>query len=351
MPVGKHKVAILGAKSLTAQWLVRLLEKHPWFELSALTSSEAVGKKYSEAVKWLAGGEPPVYAANLELVENDPKKLDADIIFSLLPGEVALKLEPEFAKAGFAVISRAAPYRYSRKVPVIVPEVNPEHLALLECQRELWSGVVVADPNCTTTILALPLKPLHDAFKIKKIVATTMQAASGAGYPGLPSLELIDNVVPYIPGEEERTANELLMLMGRISGGSIEKADFEVGLTCTRVPVLEGHLASVFLEAACPVEVQDSVEILREFRGKPQELRLPTAPKQPIIVLGDYDRPQPRLDRLRGDVNGMSVVVGRVRRGYIDNTIFFVALGHNLVRGAAGSSLLLAELLVAEGYV
>ncbi|MEM1509587.1 MAG: aspartate-semialdehyde dehydrogenase [Thermofilaceae archaeon] len=350
MPFRRRKVAILGARSLAAQWLVRLLENHPWFELSALTSSEAIGKRYFEAVKWLAGSEPPEYAANLELAESDPKKLDADIVFSLLPGEVALKLEPEFAKAGFAVISRAAPYRYSGKVPVIVPEVNPEHLALLEHQQELWSGVVVADPNCTTTILALPLKPLHDTFKVKKVVASTLQAASGAGYPGVPSLELIDNVVPYIPGEEERTTNELLMLMGKVSNGSIEKASFETSLTCTRVPVLEGHLASVFLETEYPAKAQDAMEILREFRGKPQELGLPTAPRQPIIVLEDCDRPQPRLDRLRGDVNGMSVVVGRVRGRDTDHSILFVTLGHNLVRGAAGSSLLLAELLVAEGY-
>ncbi len=349
MPFRRRKVAILGARSLVAQWLIRLLEKHPWFELSALTSSEAVGRRYSEAVKWLAGGEPPEYAANLKLVESDPRKLDADVVFSLLPGDVAPKLEPEFAKAGFAVVSRAAPYRYSERVPVVVPEVNPEHLALLERQRELWDGVVVADPNCTTTILALPLKPLHDAFGIKRVVATTLQAVSGAGYPGVPSLELIDNIVPYIPGEEERTAGELLMLMGKLSSRGVESAGFEVGLTCTRVPVLEGHLASVFLETEHPAKPQDATEVLRGFRGRPQELGLPTAPKQPVTVLEDCDRPQPRLDRLRGDVSGMSVTVGRVR-GSSDRSILFVALGHNLIRGAAGSSLLLAELLVAEGY-
>ncbi|MEM1820393.1 MAG: aspartate-semialdehyde dehydrogenase, partial [Thermofilaceae archaeon] len=233
----------------------------------------------------------------------------------------------------------------------VVPEINPEHLELVKSQRVEWSGAIVADPNCTTTILALPLKPIHDAYGVRKVVVTTLQAASGAGYPGVPSLDLIDNVVPYIAGEEEKVRDELLKIMGKLSAGRVEWASIEVAATCTRVPVLDGHLESVYVETEREVSVDEAVELLSRFEGRPQQMKLPTAPEKPIVVLSGVDRPQPRLDRMAGSVPGMSVAVGRVRRGVNSRSLMFLVLGHNLVRGAAGSAVLLAELLAAEGYV
>jgi aspartate-semialdehyde dehydrogenase len=322
MPARTYKVAVLGARGLVGQWFARMLSGHPWFKLTAVTSHEAVGAKYGKSVKWVIGDSVPAEFAELELVESDPKRIDADIVFSALPTEAARKLEPEFAREGFAVVSKAAAYRLDERVPLVVPEVNPDHLQLLEAQRGSWDGLLVADPNCTTTILALPLKPVADAYGVRRVVVTTLQAASGAGYPGVPSLDLIDNVIPYIAGEEEKVRDELLKIMGSLRGGRVEWARFEVAATCTRVPVLDGHLESVYVEAEKPVDPGEG-----------------------------EDRPQPRLDRMAGSVPGMSVAVGRVRRGPSERSLMFVALGHNLVRGAAGSALLLAELLAAEGYV
>jgi aspartate-semialdehyde dehydrogenase len=351
MPARTYKVAVLGARGLVGQWFARMLSGHPWFKLTAVTSHEAVGAKYGKSVKWVIGGSVPAEFAELELVESDPKRIDADIVFSALPTEAARKLEPEFAREGFAVVSKAAAYRLDERVPLVVPEVNPDHLQLLEAQRGSWDGLLVADPNCTTTILALPLKPVADAYGVRRVVVTTLQAASGAGYPGVPSLDLIDNVIPYIAGEEEKVRDELLKIMGSLRGGRVEWARFEVAATCTRVPVLDGHLESVYVETEKPVDPAEAAELMRRFRGRPQELKLPTAPEAPLVVLEGEDRPQPRLDRMAGSVPGMSVAVGRVRRGPSERSLMFVALGHNLVRGAAGSALLLAELLVAEGYV
>lgn len=336
---------------MVGQWFLKLLSGHPWFKLTTVTSHEAAGRRYSESVKWLVGGSVPDEFGGLELVENDPRKIDADIVFSALPTDAARKLEPELAKAGFTVVSKSAALRLEDSVPLVVPEINPDHLELLKAQRKLWSGAIVTDPNCTTTILALPLKPLHDAYGVKRVVVTTLQAASGAGYPGVPSLDLIDNVVPYIPGEEEKVEGELLKIMGRLSGDRVERASIEVAATCTRVPVLDGHLECVYIETERGVSVEEAVELMRGFRGRPQELKLRTAPEAPIVVVEGVDRPQPRLDRTVGSVPGMSVAVGRVRRGPSDKSLMFLALGHNLIRGASGSAILLAELMVAEGYV
>lgn len=351
MPGRTYKVAVLGARGLVGQWFLKLLSGHPWFKLASVTSHEAVGQRYGEAAKWLIGGSLPPEFRDLEFVESDPKRIDADIVFSALPTEVARKLEPEFAKAGFMVISKAAAFRLDEKVPLIVPEINPEHLKLIERQRAVWNGALVADPNCTTTILALPLKPLHDAYKVRKVIVTTLQAASGAGYPGVPSLDLIDNVVPHIAGEEEKVRDELLKIMGELSSDGVEWSDIEVAATCTRVPVLDGHLESVYIETEREVNVNEAIDLLRQFKGRPQQLKLPTAPDKPVVVLSEVDRPQPRLDRMVGSVPGMSVAVGRVREGPNRRSLIFLVLGHNLVRGAAGSAMLLAELLAAEGYV
>ncbi|MCS7105098.1 MAG: aspartate-semialdehyde dehydrogenase [Thermofilaceae archaeon] len=351
MPSRSIRVAVLGARGLVGQWFLKMLHGHPWFKLTAVTSHEAVGLRYRDAVKWLAGGDVPFDFGEMEFIEADPKKVDADVVFSALPTEAARKLELMFAEAGFTVVSKSAAYRLDENVPLVVPEINPDHLALIDVQRTKMSGAIVTDPNCTTTILALPLKPIHDAYGIRKVVVTTLQAASGAGYPGVASLDLIDNVVPYIQGEEEKVRDELLKIMGKLSGGRVEWAGMEVASTCTRVPVLDGHLESVYVETEREVDENEVVELLQEFKGKPQTLKLPTAPEKPIIVLSGVDRPQPRLDRLSGSVPGMSVTVGRVRRGVNKRSVMFLALGHNLVRGAAGSAILLAELLAAEKYI
>lgn len=347
----RYKVAVLGARGMVGQWLVKLLSAHPWFKITALTSKRAAGAKYGEAVRWIVGGSVPEAAREIELVDSSPKAIDADIVFSALPSDEARRLEPVFAREGFIVVSKAAAYRLDERVPLVVPEVNPNHLALIEAQRGAWDGAIITDPNCTTSILALPLKPLAEAYGVRRVVVTTLQAISGAGYPGVPSYDLLDNVIPYIPGEEEKVCNELKKIFGEVRGGRLTAANFQVAATCTRVPVLDGHLESVYIEAEEPINPAEAVELLRSFRGRPQELKLPTAPEYPIVVLEDVDRPQPRLDRMAGSVPGMSVVVGRVRRGPEDRSLLFLVLGHNLVRGAAGSAVLLAELLVAEHYV
>ena len=347
----RFKVAVLGARGMVGQWLVKILAHHPWFQISTLTSGRAVGLRYGEAVKWLVGGCIPEEVVDLELVSSDPKLVDADIVFSALPSREAERIEPLFAGEGFVIVSKAAAYRLDSRVPLIVPEVNPEHLALVELQRGSWNGFIVTDPNCTTSILALPLKPILDVYGIEKVVVTTLQASSGAGYPGVPSYDLLDNVVPYIPGEEGKVRKELKKILGRIGERGVEEAGLEVAATCTRVPVLDGHLESVYLETRSAVNVEEAIELLRKFRGRPQKLKLPTAPVNPIIVLEGNDRPQPRLDRMAGSVPGMSVTVGRVRKGIGSCSLMFLVLGHNLVRGAAGSAILLAELLVAEHMV
>lgn len=346
-----YKVAVLGARGMVGQWLVKLLSSHPWFKITALTSKRAAGAKYGEAVRWFLGGDIPEAVREMELVESSPKTLDADIVFSALPSDEARRLEPLFAREGFIVVSKAAAYRLDERVPLVVPEVNPDHLALVEAQRGAWDGAIITDPNCTTSILALPLKPIADAYGVRKVVVTTLQAISGAGYPGVPSYDLVDNVIPYIPGEEEKVRNELRKIFGKINGGRLIPAEFQVAATCTRVPVLDGHLESVYVETERPIDPVEAVRLLSEFRGRPQELKLPTAPQSPIMVVEGLDRPQPRLDRMAGSVPGMSVVVGRVRRGVGERSLLFLVLGHNLVRGAAGSAVLLAELLVAERYV
>ena len=347
----KYKVAILGARGLVGQWLLYLLSRHPWFEVSAITSSRYPGARYGEVTNWFLNAPIPKELAGLELQPSDPGRIDADIVFSALPAEAARMLEPEFAAKGFTVISKASAYRLHDKVPLIIPEVNPEHLALLETQKELWSGALVTDPNCTTSILVLPLKVIDDLYGVNKVVVTTLQSVSGAGYPGVSSYDIIDNIVPFIKGEEDKVAREARKILGRLEGSRIVEAGFEVAATCTRVPILEGHLESVYIEARERVAVDEVVDAFREFRGRPQEMKLPTAPREPIIVVEARDRPQPRLDRMHGDVPGMSVTVGRIRPGPDARSLLFLVLGHNLVRGAAGSAVLLAEMMVAEDVI
>ncbi len=348
------RVAVLGATGLVGQLFAYMLAQHPWFEVEALAASPGkAGVKYKDAVEWHLEGPVPEALAGIHLVRPVPDEIPrrVDIVFSALPSSVAVEVEPLFAKAGFLVVSNASPFRMEPDVPLIVPEINPEHLQLLSSQRKRrgWRGALVKNPNCSTAILVLTLKPLLDSFGVRRVVVTTMQALSGAGYRGVPGMAILDNILPHIPGEEDKLVNEPRKILGSLAEGSLKHAEIVVSATTTRVPTLHGHLESVHVELAGHPSVDEFVEALASFRGLPQELGLPTAPAAPVVVRIGEDRPQPRLDRDEG--GGMSVVVGRVHPAAQlgDEWYRYMVLGHNLVRGAAGNAILIAELLVEKG--
>ncbi|MEN3047768.1 MAG: aspartate-semialdehyde dehydrogenase [Candidatus Caldarchaeales archaeon] len=347
--MARLKVGVLGATGMVGQIYLRMLDRHPWFEVSSVSGNTTVGKSLAEA--YGGKGEVPERLRDLEVLPSDPRKFDVDFVFSCLPTEAARSVEPEFARAGFPVFSDASAHRYQEDVPLMVPEVNPDHLDLIEVQRRRrgWDGFIVTTPNCTTLTFVLPLKPLVDAFGVKHVDVVTMQSVSGAGYNGVPSMAILGNIIPYIKGEEEKVSSEPKKILGRLSDGRIEPARFEVDATCTRVPTLVGHLASVSVELERDFRFEEVVEALSSFEGLPQRLELPTAPRRPIVVASEPDRPQPRLDAEAGDVRGMPVFVGRMRRGARERTVRFVSLSNNLVRGAAGIAILTAELAHATG--
>jgi aspartate-semialdehyde dehydrogenase len=287
--------------------------------------------------------EMTVVDANVEAVE---KAGDVDLVFSSLPGDLAGPVESEFA-ALYPVFSKASAHRMSSDVPLLIPEVNPEHLELIPVQRRNrgWKGFISTDPNCSTIQLAMSLKPLMQ-FGISQVMVTTMQALSGAGYPGVPSLDIIDNVVPYIGKEEEKMESEPLKILGTFDGNGIQNADFQMSASCNRVHVKDGHLESVFVKLNCEPSEVDVEEAFAKFQGEPQKLKLPSAPEHPIVVRKEPNRPQPRFDRNEG--KGMSVVVGRIRKDPI-MTMKYMCLGHNTIRGAAGAGILSAELVVSKG--
>jgi aspartate-semialdehyde dehydrogenase len=344
-------VAVLGATGSVGQRYVELLERHPTFRLAEVFGSErSAGKRYAEAADWRVSAAPPDEAAAM-VIKHEEQPVESPIVFCSLPGGIARETELKLASEGHYVFSNARDNRMEDDVPLLIPEVNAGHAQAIEVQRKqrgFGKGFVVTNPNCSTIHLVLALKPIWDAFGIEQCFVTTLQATSGAGYPGVPSLDLIDNVVPYIGGEEEKIETESRKLLGSYGSGGFEDADIRVSAQCNRVPVRHGHLETVNLklrQRASPAEV---VDVLRSFRGRPQELGLPSAPSQPIIVRDQPDRPQPALDR---DVAaGMASIVGRVRECNLLD-IRFVVLGHNTIRGAAGASILNAELLHADGYV
>jgi aspartate-semialdehyde dehydrogenase len=330
------KVYIIGATGLVGQRYVQLLASHPWFEIVGLAASEKSAGKTLSQIGWVLEEPPPPQVADMKIEKIDVDKIPkVDFVFSALPSEVATKVEPELAARGHTVVSNASNMRMDPDVPLVVPEINPEDLGLLERQRAErgWRGAVVKKPNCTTTILNLPLKPVLDEWGIEKIHVVTMQALSGAGFAGVPSVAIIDNLVPYIRGEEDKVVAETKKIL---------KKDFEIYVTTTRVPVLDGHTEVVYVDTARDFDAGAVADALARFRGLPQELKLPTAPERPIEVRPHVDRPQPRLDRWAG--RGMAVVVGRIRR-LAPRKLAFVVLGHNTVRGAAGNSILTAELM------
>ncbi len=347
----KRKVAILGATGAVGQRYIQLLQGHPWFEISVLAASErSAGKKYKDACNWLMEtdmpkeiGEMPV--ANIDVASAE-KTGDFDLVFTSLPGDLAGPVESQFA-ALYPVFSKASAHRMERDVPLIIPEINADHAELVKVQQKLrgWKGFITTDPNCSTIQMAITLKPLMQ-FGLRQVVVTTMQALSGAGYPGVPSLDIIDNVVPFISGEEEKMETEARKILGAFNQGVVQNADFQISASCNRVHVKDGHLESIFVKLDQEPPLEQIEAAFEDFKGAPQLLKLPSAPAHPIVVRHEKNRPQPRYDRDAG--NGMSVVVGRIRKDPI-MTFKYLCLGHNTVRGAAGGGILSAELYVAQG--
>lgn len=352
----KIPVGVLGATGMVGQRFIQQLNSHPWFEIDALTASqESAGKRYDKAAKWYLYPPMPdeveeieVKSTNVEAVE------DSEIVFSALPSGIAKDVEPEMAEAGKIVASNASSYRMEPDVPLMIPEINPDHLNLIEQQRENrgWDGAIVTNPNCTTIILLLALNPLIEEKGISRAFVSTMQALSGAGYGGVKSMEIEDNLIPHIPKEEWKTENEPLKILGNYEDGEIKKAEIEISASCNRVAVLDGHTESVFLELEEGGSPEEIEEIMSSYEAEPQELDLPTAPDWPIIVEKEPDRPQPRSARHAGNVPGMAVAVGRVREDpALENGIRFLISGNNAIRGAAGASVVNAELMKARNML
>jgi aspartate-semialdehyde dehydrogenase len=346
----KFRVGILGATGMVGQRFIQLLEDHPQFEVSAVAASDrSQGKRYGEACSWRLTGEMPAAVRSMP-VQPPAAPLDCDLVFSSLPGDIARETEGSFAAAGYPVISNSSAYRMDEDVPLLIPEVNHQHLDLLARQRQqnTSGGFIVTNPNCSTIMLVLALAPLHARFGISAVAATTLQALSGAGYPGVASLDIIDNVLPHIGGEEEKIETETKKILGNCIDQRIEAAPMAVSAQCHRVNVADGHMAAVRVKLTRKAELSELRAALASFHSLPQELGLHSAPRQPIVVRDELERPQPKLDRDAG--NGMTVTIGRL----MPDTVLdyrFVALSHNTIRGAAGAAILNAELLVALGYL
>lgn len=346
----KIPVSILGATGTVGQKFVRLLADHPWFEIGAVAASSAsAGKAYGDAVRWRETVALPDRIASMTVQECAPP-LAGPIVFSALDAEVAAPIEQAFARTGAHVVSNTRTHRMDADVPLLIPEINADHLSLVDRQRELrgWTGAVITNPNCSTAALALALAPLHQAFTVEKLFVATMQAVSGAGYPGVPSLDIIGNVVPYIGGEEEKIERECRKILGTLGPSGVTPAELALSAHTNRVAVLDGHMVTVSVGFRRRVSVDDAVAAMGEYRASPCVAGLPSSPTPPIEVDARADRPQPRLDLDRG--RGMAVTVGRVRPCPILD-LRMVVLGHNTIRGAAGQAVQIAELLVADGRV
>jgi aspartate-semialdehyde dehydrogenase len=348
--MSKIKVAVLGATGAVGQRFVQLLENHPWFEVTALTGSDrSVGQLYGDACRWVLDKPMPDYARAMKVVPTEPG-LDAAIAFSALPADQAKSIEPAFAEAGHGVCSNASVYRMDDDVPLLIPEVNPDHTALIKVQQAQrgWSGFIATNPNCTSTGFTIAFRPLLDTFGIKKAFVVSMQALSGAGYPGVASLDAIDNVVPYIGGEEPKVETEPLKMLGKLNASHVIDAPFKISAHTNRVAVIDGHTVCVSIEFDQPIGPQEAAQALIDYEWAEIVRSLPSSPERVIEVRSEPDRPQPRRDRDAG--RGMTTVVGRVREDPLFH-VKFVVLSHNTIRGAAGGSLLNAELLVAQGII
>lgn len=342
-------VGILGATGMVGQQFITQLTGHPWFRAVWLGASErSEGKRYAQAATWRLSSQMPEDLRDMRVRACTPDGGPL-LMFSALDANAAKDIEPAFAKAGHIVISNARSYRMDPLVPLLIPEVNADHLALLPAQRRErgWRGAIVTNPNCSTVVLTMALAPLRQ-FGLRSVMVTTLQAVSGAGYPGVPSLDIMGNVVPGIPGEEEKMETETRKILGSLQGNAVTPHPVVVSAQTTRVAVIDGHTESVSVSLEAQPSVEDVIEAMRSFRGRPQELGLPLAPPAPVVWLDGADRPQPRLDAERD--GGMAVTVGRVRRCPVLD-IKFIALGHNTIRGAAGAAVLNAELMQAEGLL
>lgn len=340
-------VAVLGATGAVGQTFIRLLADHPWFRLTEVAASErSAGKRYGDVVKWIEGAMP-AEVADMTVTLCDPKTVRAPLVFSALDAAAAADLEPAFARDGRFVLSNAKNFRMEPDVPLVIPEVNADHLAMLDAQNARgWTGGVVTNANCAATVAAMALAPLHEAFGLRALFLATMQAVSGAGYPGVPSLDILGNVIPYIGDEEPKLEREMQKMLGRVTGSTLAPAPFVVSAHANRVPVEHGHTVVCAARFEQTPTVELALQVLSQWRGAPAVRGLPSAPKFPLVVTDAVDRPQPRRDVALG--KGMTVTVGRVRA----DTLFdlkLVALGHNTIRGAAGGSILNAELLAATG--
>ncbi|MFN3741216.1 MAG: aspartate-semialdehyde dehydrogenase [Anaerolineales bacterium] len=341
----KIPVAILGATGMVGQRFVALLAEHPWFEIVALAASErSEGKRYGEAVHWLLSDPLPEGAAAMHLLPTqEVVNSEAQIVFSALPAEEARRLEPQLAQAGKIVCSNASAFRMEADVPLLMPEVNPEHIALIETQRKNrgWSGAILTNPNCTSSGLTVALKALDVAFGVRRAFVFSMQALSGAGYPGVASLDILDNLIPYIAGEEAKVESEPRKMLGRLEGESIVEAALRLSAHTNRVAVREGHTVCVSVELEQPADPEAAAAALENYQAPPLGRDLPSTPRPVIQLRREVDRPQPLLDRMSGQ--GMTTVVGRLRPDPLFH-LKFVVLSHNTLRGAAGGSIYNAEL-------
>lgn len=347
MSTTTYRVGLLGATGAVGQTFIRLLSDHPWFTITDVAASErSAGNPYREAVNWLSGSPIPSAVADLEVKPTAPEALDCDFVFSGLSSSVAGEVERTFAEAGFPVISNAKNYRLHEDVPLLLPEVNPDHTALIDNQDWGSEGFIVTNPNCSTVGLVCGLRPLMDAFTVEAVQVTMLQALSGAGYPGVPSLDAVGNVVPYIGGEEDKLATEPRKILGTLTNGRVEPADLPVSAQCTRVPVRNGHLACTSVRFREDVGPADVRQVLNDFRSPLADQPLPSRPDPFIQVLDAPDAPQPQRHVDAG--NGMTVSVGRIQACAV-NDVKFVLLSHNTIRGAAGGAILNAELLAQDG--
>lgn len=355
---GKIPVGVLGATGMVGQQYLQLLANHPWFDVRFLASSElSAGKSYCEAVteRWHMNTPIPEHFVNLpvhNISEIEKAKKLCCFVFSAISDDAAKIYEELYAKNGIPVISNASYHRKSLDIPVLIPEINGDHIRIIPIQqknRDWKKGFIVAKPNCSLQSYMIPLTPLHHKFKVSKLLVTTLQAMSGAGYPGVSSLDMIDNVIPYIASEEEKSEQEPLKIWGNIQDyGILSANNIVISAHCNRVPVMDGHLACVSVKFEQKPHKEEILNVWKNFQGFPQQLELPSAPHRPIIYHEECNRPQPRKDREAG--NGMSISVGRLRNCHLFD-YRFVALSHNTIRGAAGGGILNAELLLNQGYL
>lgn len=347
----KLPVAVLAATGSVGQRFIQLLDNHPWFEVVALTASDrTAGQTYGEACHWILSDPMPSWAARMEIQPTTPQATNAPVVFSALPADAARDVEPQFAQSGVAVFSNASAYRREPDVSIMMPEINADQADIINIQRKNrgWKGYIVTNSNCTSSGMAVALKALHDRFGLKRVFAVSLQALSGAGYPGVPSMDIIDNVVPYIGGEEEKLEWEPRKMLGTIKGNAIALADFAISAHCNRVAVIDGHTVCLSVETEKPASVDEAIWFLEHYQAPEISRDLPSAPQPVIVVRPEKDRPQPRLDRLTG--KGMTTVVGRVRPDPLFG-LKMVVLSHNTIRGAAGGSIYNAELCARLGLI